>query len=208
MPQDAIAQSSDYKCSTSRISSAGGPFTTYFILGQMKDSIRISTFWTGDNDKCCLIVHTKGFDEEITDNQSVNQELLSSPLCHNLSFGSSTLKEKVLKLCQIFQVLARLRKGLQNVHPSKFSIHHAYLLLPEGELTLLCIRILFPDTYRIFEERTKSEIKVPRCTLSSELGDLWENSHFTDCCLVVAGLEFQAHKAILAACSPVFRAMF
>lgn len=29
-----------------------------------------------------------------------------------------------------------------------------------------------------------------------------------DCCLVVAGQEFRAHKAILAACSPVFRAMF
>ena len=79
MPQDAIAQNSDYKCSTSRISSAGGPFTTYFILGQMKDSIRISTFSTGDNDTWCLIVHTKSFDEESTDNQSVNQELLSSP---------------------------------------------------------------------------------------------------------------------------------
>ncbi|KAK7799855.1 hypothetical protein U0070_016274 [Myodes glareolus] len=68
-------------------------------------------------------------------------------------------------------------------------------------------RILIPDTYRIFEESTKSEIKVPRCTLSSELGDLWENFHFTDCCLVVAGLEFQAHKVILVARSPVFRTM-
>ena len=44
--------------------------------------------------------------------------------------------------------------------------------------------------------------------MSSELGDLWENFHFTDCCLVVAGLEFQAHKVILVARSPVFRAMF
>ncbi|KAK7799852.1 hypothetical protein U0070_016271 [Myodes glareolus] len=29
-----------------------------------------------------------------------------------------------------------------------------------------------------------------------------------DCCLVVAGQEFRAHKVILAAHSPIFRAMF
>uniref|UniRef100_A0A8C2ZNB5 Speckle type BTB/POZ protein n=1 Tax=Cyclopterus lumpus TaxID=8103 RepID=A0A8C2ZNB5_CYCLU len=40
------------------------------------------------------------------------------------------------------------------------------------------------------------------------LGDLWENSRFTDCFLCVAGQKFQAHKAILAARSPVFGATF
>ena len=44
--------------------------------------------------------------------------------------------------------------------------------------------------------------------LTDDLGELWENSLFTDCCLLVAGHEFKAHKAILAARSPVFRAMF
>lgn len=44
--------------------------------------------------------------------------------------------------------------------------------------------------------------------MADELGELWENSLFTDCCLVVAGQKFQAHKAILASRSPVFRAMF
>lgn len=51
-------------------------------------------------------------------------------------------------------------------------------------------------------------VKVPECRLADELGGLWENSRFTDCCLCVAGQEFQAHKAILAARSPVFSAMF
>jgi hypothetical protein len=44
--------------------------------------------------------------------------------------------------------------------------------------------------------------------LTDDLGELWENSLFTDCCLLVAGHEFRAHKVILAARSPVFRAMF
>ena len=51
-------------------------------------------------------------------------------------------------------------------------------------------------------------IKDPRHLLTDDLGELWENSLFTDCCLLVAGHEFRAHKVILAAHSPVFRAMF
>ncbi|KAM9472415.1 speckle-type POZ protein isoform 1-T2 [Salvelinus alpinus] len=51
-------------------------------------------------------------------------------------------------------------------------------------------------------------VKVPDCRLADELGGLWEHSRFTDCSLCVAGQEFQAHKAILAARSPVFSAMF
>uniref|UniRef100_A0A8C0VLZ7 Speckle type BTB/POZ protein n=1 Tax=Cyanistes caeruleus TaxID=156563 RepID=A0A8C0VLZ7_CYACU len=51
-------------------------------------------------------------------------------------------------------------------------------------------------------------VKVPECRLADELGGLWENSRFTDCCLCVAGQEFKGHKAILAARSPVFSAMF
>eukprot|EP00073_Rattus_norvegicus_P034866 XP_008759500.2 PREDICTED: TD and POZ domain-containing protein 2-like isoform X1 [Rattus norvegicus] len=50
--------------------------------------------------------------------------------------------------------------------------------------------------------------KDPRQMLADDVGELWENSLFTDCSLVVAGQEFRAHKAILAARSPVFRAMF
>ncbi|ERE82119.1 speckle-type POZ protein [Cricetulus griseus] len=58
------------------------------------------------------------------------------------------------------------------------------------------------------EDSTVPGILFPRCMMADELGQLWENSLFTDCSLVVAGKEFRAHKAILAARSPVFRAMF
>ncbi|XP_053316217.1 uncharacterized protein LOC128483921 [Spea bombifrons] len=54
----------------------------------------------------------------------------------------------------------------------------------------------------------QNTMKVPECRLADELGGLWENSRFTDCCLCVGGQEFKAHKAILAARSPVFGAMF
>ncbi|KAF6097361.1 speckle type BTB/POZ protein [Phyllostomus discolor] len=64
------------------------------------------------------------------------------------------------------------------------------------------------DSVNISGQNTMNMVKVPECRLADELGGLWENSRFTDCCLCVAGQEFQAHKAILAARSPVFSAMF
>lgn len=51
-------------------------------------------------------------------------------------------------------------------------------------------------------------MNVPECQLAEELGGLCESFQFTDCCLYVAGQELQAHKAILAAHSPVFNTMF
>ncbi|OBS73600.1 hypothetical protein A6R68_15862, partial [Neotoma lepida] len=82
------------------------------------------------------------------------------------------------------------------------------LLLPNDELTLLCKISMVQDSLSISDQSTKSGIQVPGCTLADDLGELWENSCFTDCSLVVAGQEFRAHKAILAARSPVFRTMF
>ncbi|OBS65810.1 hypothetical protein A6R68_05650, partial [Neotoma lepida] len=76
------------------------------------------------------------------------------------------------------------------------------------QFTLLCKESLVHNSFSISDQSTKPEIQVPRCTLADDLGELWENSCFTDCCLVVAGQEFRAPKAILAARSPVFRDMF
>lgn len=44
--------------------------------------------------------------------------------------------------------------------------------------------------------------------MSEDLGNLFDNERFSDVSLAVNGREFQAHKAILAARSPVFAAMF
>ena len=50
--------------------------------------------------------------------------------------------------------------------------------------------------------------RVPECTLSSDLGALQDRGTFSDVTLSVGGRVFQAHKALLAARSPVFAAMF
>ena len=50
--------------------------------------------------------------------------------------------------------------------------------------------------------------RVPECTLSGDLGVLQDRGLFSDVTLSVGGRVFQAHKALLAARSPVFSAMF
>ncbi|KAL1785211.1 speckle-type POZ protein isoform X2 [Sigmodon hispidus] len=87
-------------------------------------------------------------------------------------------------------------------------LSHTRNSLSDDSLTLLCKVSIVQDYLNISDQNRKPSIQVPRCTLADDFGELWENSSFTDCCLVVAGQEFQAHKVILAARSPVFKAMF
>jgi speckle-type POZ protein len=64
------------------------------------------------------------------------------------------------------------------------------------------------DSVNISGQSNAIQFKVPECRLSEDFGQLFENQKFSDVTLAVAGREFQAHKAILAARSPVFAAMF
>jgi speckle-type POZ protein len=49
---------------------------------------------------------------------------------------------------------------------------------------------------------------MPESCLSQDFSMLFENKTFLDVILSVSGRELHAHKAILAARSPVFAAMF
>ncbi|KAI0615951.1 TD and POZ domain-containing protein 5, partial [Pyrenophora tritici-repentis] len=89
-----------------------------------------------------------------------------------------------------------------------FLISHPRRLLPENKLTLCCKVSIVGSVFGMPGQNITPAIKDPRHLLTDDLGELWENSLFTDCCLLVAGHEFRAHKAMLAARSPVFRAMF
>uniref|UniRef100_A0AAY4EF92 BTB domain-containing protein n=1 Tax=Denticeps clupeoides TaxID=299321 RepID=A0AAY4EF92_9TELE len=53
-----------------------------------------------------------------------------------------------------------------------------------------------------------SQVMEPDPNMAEDLGQLWDASLLSDCTVCVAGQEFKAHKSILAARCPVFRAMF
>ena len=64
------------------------------------------------------------------------------------------------------------------------------------------------DSVNISGQNNSIQFKVPECRLSEDLSGLFESQKFSDVILSVNGREFFAHKAILAARSPVFAAMF
>ena len=109
-----------------------------------------------------------------------------------------------------------------------FLLDEANGLLPEDKLTLFCEVSVVADSVNISGQSNSVQVgvkrfslleskvfmilsfqfKVPDCKLSDDLGSLFENSQFADVQLYCGGREFQCHKAILAARSQVFQAMF
>ncbi|XP_044739264.1 speckle-type POZ protein-like [Chrysoperla carnea] len=79
-------------------------------------------------------------------------------------------------------------------------------LISDDKFKIFCqisvIEIVTGDTI-------ESIIKVPKCRIIDDLEILFETKKFCDATLSVAdGKEFQVHKTILAARSPIFAAMF
>lgn len=54
------------------------------------------------------------------------------------------------------------------------------------------------DSVNISGQNCAIQFKVPDCSLSDDIGDLFESQKFSDVILSVNGKEFFAHKAILA----------
>ncbi|XP_051055224.1 speckle-type POZ protein-like [Phodopus roborovskii] len=187
----------------------------HFFLEEMQRPIKSPKFSTGGNDKWCFRVHTFGVDQESTDYLSVYLVLISAPKSHVWAkfqlWILSSEGETVfgMRTTRVLKFLPGCKWGFKKFILRDFLLDHEYWLLPEDQLTLFCKVTVFQDSFSICDQIGKPlGIQVPKCTMADELGELWENSLFTDCSLVVAGQEFHAHKAILAARSPVFRAMF
>ncbi|CAO2644932.1 Speckle-type POZ protein [Lemmus lemmus] len=156
-----------------------------FCREEMGEVIKSSTFSSGANDKLkwCLRVNPKGLDEESKDYLSLYLLLVSCP--------KSEVRAK-------FKFSILNAKGEETKAMGDFLLDEANGLLPDDKLTLFCEVSVVQDSVNISGQNTMNMVKVPECRLADELGGLWENSRFTDCCLCVAGQEFQAHKAILA----------
>ncbi|CAO2628113.1 Speckle-type POZ protein [Lemmus lemmus] len=159
---------------------------SFCLDGVVGKDIKSPTFSSGANDKQSwyLKVHLNGIDNESTDYLSLFLVLHSSP--------SSPIWAK-------FQFWIINSQGEKSHTMINLLLSLSHWLLPDDNLTLLCEVSVVQDYISFSEQDAQLGIAIPTCTLVDELGELWENSHFTDCCLVVAGQEFQAHKAILAA---------
>ncbi|XP_036284546.1 speckle-type POZ protein-like [Pipistrellus kuhlii] len=187
-----------------------------FCCQEVGEFIQSSTFSSEANDqlKWCLGVYPKGQDEESKDYLSLSLFLVSSPKSVFFAkFKLSILNDKGEEVQSLesrcaYRFVQGQERGFKEFIPRDVLLDEDYSLLPDDKLTLFCEVSVVQDSVTISGRYPRNMVKVPKCQLADELGGLWENSWFTDCCFCVAGQEFQAHKAILAARSPVFRAMF
>ena len=89
-------------------------------------------------------------------------------------------------------------------------------LLPDDKLTIFCEVSVVADTVNVTGQSSLTQFRVPDCRLADDMGQLFDSQQYADCAVVSAGQgtggadlrTFPAHKAVLAARSPVFAAMF
>ena len=78
-------------------------------------------------------------------------------------------------------------------------------LLPDDRLTLFCEVSVVQDSVNIHGHSNCHKLVVPDCTLTEDLGTLLAGQSMCDVTFEVDGIEFRAHRAIVAARSEVFR---
>ncbi|XP_023704919.1 protein roadkill, partial [Cryptotermes secundus] len=187
-----------------------------FCSDKMGEILESSTFSAGANDKLkwCLRVYPKGRDEESKDYLSLYLRLVSCNKSEvrakfTLSILNAKREETNAKESQrAYRFVQGTWIGYPKFIRRDFLLDEANGLLPDDKLTIFCEVSVEWDSVNISGQSNAIQLKVPECRLSDDLGFLFENQKFSDVTLSVSGREFQAHKAILGARSPVFAAMF
>lgn len=187
-----------------------------FCREEMGEVLKSSTFSAGASDKLkwCLRVNPKGLDEESKDYLSLYLLLVScnkSEVRAKFKFSILNAKReetKAMESQRAYRFVQGKDWGFKKFIRRDFLLDEANGLLPEDKLTIFCEVSVVADSINISGQSNVMQFKVPECRLSDDLGALFDNERFSDVTLAVGGREFQAHKAILAARSPVFAAMF
>ncbi|XP_028624726.1 TD and POZ domain-containing protein 1-like [Grammomys surdaster] len=187
-----------------------------FCMGGSRKEITSPVFSLEANEEVAwyLRAHPNGVDEESKDYLSVFLVLLrhpQSPVWAKFEFwiiNCQGEKSQCMKSPDVKSFLQNQKRGFKKFILRDALLSNPHWLLPEDQLTLCCKVSIVGAFFSMPAQNLKPAIKDSRHRLTDDLGELWENSLLTDCCLLVGGHEFRAHKAILAARSPVFRAMF
>uniref|UniRef100_A0A8C4WNP5 Speckle-type POZ protein n=1 Tax=Eptatretus burgeri TaxID=7764 RepID=A0A8C4WNP5_EPTBU len=187
-----------------------------FSREEMGEVLKSSTFSSGANDKLkwCLRVNPKGLDEESKDYLSLYLLLVSCPKSEvRAKFKFSILnakseETKAMESQRAYRFVQGKDWGFKKFIRRDFLLDEANGLLPDDKLTLFCEVSVVQDSVNVSGQTSGTAFRVPDCHLAEDMGAMWETGHLADCTLHVRGQCFHAHKAILAARSPVFSAMF
>lgn len=159
-------------------------------------------------------MNPKGLDEESKDYLSLYLLLVScnkNEVRAKFKFSILNAKReetKAMESQRAYRFVQNKDWGFKKFIRRDFLLDEANGLLPDDKLTLYCEVSVVADSVNISGQNNAVQFKIPDCRLSDDLGALFDQSKFSDVTLSVNGSEFNAHKAILAARSAVFAAMF
>ncbi|ESO05924.1 hypothetical protein HELRODRAFT_93853 [Helobdella robusta] len=187
-----------------------------FCREEMGEVLKSSTFSAGVSDKLkwCLRVNPKGLDEESKDYLSLYLLLVAcnkSEVRAKFKFSilnSKREETKAMESQRAYRFVQGKDWGFKKFIRRDFLMDESNGLLPDDKLTIFCEVSVVGDTVNLTGQSSLNPVKVPSCQLSDDMGQLFERSNFSDFTLCVGERMFHVHKAILAARSAVFNAMF
>ncbi|KAI1731786.1 BTB/POZ domain-containing protein [Ditylenchus destructor] len=187
-----------------------------FCREEMGEVLKSSTFSAGPNDKLkwCLRINPKGLDEESKDYLSLYLLLVQcnkTEVRAKFKFSILNAKReetKAMESQRAYRFVQGKDWGFKKFIRRDFLLDESNGLLPDDRLSIFCEVSVVADTVNVTGQSNLMQFKVPPCRLSDDMANMFEKTSFSDCVLATGNKEFQVHKAVLAARSPVFAAMF
>ncbi|CAI58651.1 Speckle-type POZ protein homolog [Caenorhabditis elegans] len=194
-----------------------------FCREEMGEVLKSSTFSAGCNDKLkwCLRINPKGLDEESRDYLSLYLLLVQcnkSEVRAKFKFSILNAKReetKAMESQRAYRFVQGKDWGFKKFIRRDFLLDEANGLLPGDRLSIFCEVSVVAETVNVTGQTNVSQLfKVPPCRLADDMYGLFDNKQFSDFTLVCKSdlgsptQTFHIHKAILAARSRVFSAMF
>lgn len=187
-----------------------------FCREEMGEVLKSSSFSAGPNDKLkwCLRINPKGLDEESKDYLSLYLLLVQcnkTEVRAKFKFSILNAKReetKAMESQRAYRFVQGKDWGFKKFIRRDFLLDESNGLLPDDRLSIFCEVSVVADTVNVTGQSNLMQFRVPYCRLSEDMTNLFEKHTFADCILASGNKEFKVHKAILAARSPVFSAMF
>ncbi|EDV20616.1 uncharacterized protein TRIADDRAFT_50945 [Trichoplax adhaerens] len=179
------------------------------------ETLKSSTFTTGpDKLEWCMRINPRGLDEESKDYLSMYLLLLYSnkkEIRAKFKFSILSRNEEEVRAMEsqrAYRFVQGKDWGFKKFVRRDMLMDTSYGLLIDDHLTLFCEINVVSDPVTLDGRFTAEEAEVPKCRLAQDLDQLFKTKKFADITFNIGKDQLKAHKAILAARSPVFDAMF
>ena len=188
-----------------------------FCREEMGEVLKSSTFSAGTNDKLkwLLRINPKGLDEESKDYLSLYLLLhkceTKGEVRAKFKFSILNAKREEVKIMEsqrAYRFVAGKDWGFKKFVKRDLLLDESSGLLPDDKLTIYCEVNVVTEAKEYSGQVSPFQSRVPMCRLPDDLEDIFKSQEFSDVTIYANGREFKAHKAILAARSPMFRGMF